>query len=69
MSAYEQMHSLIRPAVKKKTFFMNLTGFTLYTKWSNAEYQNFLITNGFIPYKNENLKASFPLSYTECKRK
>lgn len=54
---------------KIKAFFMKLAGFPLYTKWSNAEYQNFLITNGFIPYKNENLKASFPLSYTECKRK
>ena len=54
---------------KIKAFFMKLAGFPLYTKWSNAEYQNFLTTNGFIPYKNEILKASFPLSYTECKRK
>mgnify|MGYP002518826363 CR=1 FL=1 len=54
---------------KIKAFFMKLAGFPLYTKWSNAEYQNFLTANGFIPYKNEILKASFPLSYTECKRK
>ena len=54
---------------KIKVFFMKLAGFPLYTKWSNAEYQNFLTANGFIPYKNEILKASFQLSYTECKRK
>lgn len=54
---------------KIKAFFMKLAGFPLYTKWSNAEYQNFLTANGFIPYKKEILKASFPLSYTECKRK
>lgn len=51
---------------KIKAFFMKLAGFPLQTKWSNFEYQNFLTANGFIPYKNEILKASFPLSYTEC---
>ena len=54
---------------KIKAFFMKLAGFPLQTKWSNFEYQNFLTANSFIPYKNEILKASFPLSYTECKRK
>lgn len=54
---------------KIKAFFMKLAGFPLYTKWTNTEYLSFLTENGFIPYKNKILKASFPLSYTECRPK
>ena len=59
-------HSDNNISSKIKAFFMKLAGFPLHTKWSNSEYQNFLTANGFIPYKNKILKASFPLSYTEC---
>lgn len=54
---------------KTKAFLMKLAGFPLYTKWTNTEYISFLTANGFIPYKNKILKASFPLTYTECKLK
>lgn len=49
-----------------KAFFMKLVGFRQYSKWSSESYLNFLRENGWTVQKSEVLKASFPLTYTEC---
>ena len=49
-----------------KAFFMKLVGFRQYSKWSSESYLDFLREQGWIVRKSEVLKASFPLTYTEC---
>ena len=49
-----------------KVFFMKLAGFPLHSKWSEADYLAFLGQNGWQVRKSVTLKASFPLTYTEC---
>ena len=49
-----------------KAFLMKLAGFPLHSKWSSAEYLEFLRRNGWTVRKNAVLKASFPLTYAEC---
>ena len=49
-----------------KAFFMKLAGFPLHSKWTSAEYLRFLSQNGWTVRKSAVLKASFPLTYTEC---
>ena len=49
-----------------KAFFMKLAGFPLHSKWTSAEYLRFLSQNGWTVRKSVVLKASFPLTYTEC---
>ena len=51
---------------KVKAFFMKLAGFTLHSRWSSEEYLTFLQQNGWTVWKSVVLKASFPLTYTEC---
>ena len=51
---------------KVKAFFMKLAGFPLHSKWTNEEYLAFLRENGWTVQKSTVLKASFPLTYTEC---
>ena len=51
---------------KVKAFFMKLAGFPLHSKWTSAEYLRFLSQNGWTVRKSAVLKASFPLTYTEC---
>ena len=51
---------------KIKAFFMNLAGFPLHSKWTSEEYLKFLQQNDWTVRKNVVLKASFPLTYTEC---
>ena len=51
---------------KVKGFFMKLAGFPLRSKWTSEEYLNFLRQNGWTVQKSTVLKASFPLTYTEC---
>ena len=51
---------------KVKTFFMKLAGFPLHSKWTSEEYLSFLHQNGWAVRKSVVLKASFPLTYTEC---
>ena len=51
---------------KVKAFFMKLVGFPLHSKWTSAEYLRFLSQNGWTVRKSAVLKASFPLTYTEC---
>ena len=51
---------------KVKAFFMKLAGFPLHSKWTSEEYLSFLHQNGWAVRKNVVLKASFPLTYTEC---
>ncbi len=51
---------------KLRTFFMRLIGFPLHSKWSDREYLDFLSQNGWQVQKSAVLKASFPLTYTEC---
>ena len=46
---------------KVKAFFRRFAGFHLY-----KEYLNFLWQNGWTVQKSVVLKASFPLTYTEC---
>ena len=51
---------------KVKVFFMNLAGFPLHSKWTSEEYLKFLQQNDWTVRKSVVLKASFPLTYTEC---
>lgn len=51
---------------KIKAFLMKLAGFPLRSKWTSEEYLNFLRKNGWRVRKSAVLKASFPLTYTEC---
>ena len=51
---------------KVRAFFMKLAGFPLHGKWTSEEYLSFLRQNGWTVQKNVVLKASFPLTYTEC---
>ena len=51
---------------KVKAFFMNLAGFPLHSKWTSEEYLKFLKQNDWTVRKSVVLKASFPLTYTEC---
>ena len=49
-----------------KAFFMKLAGFPLHSKWTSEEYLTFMRQNGWTVRKSVVLKASFPLTYTEC---
>ena len=51
---------------KVRAFFMKLAGFPLHSKWTSEEYLRFLSQNGWTVRKSVVLKASFPLTYTEC---
>ena len=51
---------------KVRAFFMKLVGFPLHSKWTSEEYLSFLRQNGWAVRKSVILKASFPLTYTEC---
>ena len=51
---------------KVRVFFIKLAGFPLHSKWTNEEYLAFLRQNGWTVQKSFVLKASFPLTYTEC---
>ena len=51
---------------KARAFFMKLAGFPLHSKWTSEEYLRFLRQNGWAVRKSVVLKASFPLTYTEC---
>ena len=51
---------------KVKVFFMKRAGFPLHSKWTSEEYLRFLRQNGWTVRKSVVLKASFPLTYTEC---
>ena len=51
---------------KVRAFFMRCVGFPLQSKWTSAEYLRFLSQNGWTVWKSAVLKASFPLTYTEC---
>ena len=49
-----------------RAFFMRMAGFPLHSKWTSEEYLRFLRQNGWAVRKSVVLKASFPLTYTEC---
>ena len=51
---------------KARAFFMKLAGFPLHSRWTSEEYLCFLRQNGWTVWKSVVLKASFPLTYTEC---
>ena len=51
---------------KVRAFFMKLAGFPLHSRWTSEEYLRFLRQNGWSVRKSVVLKASFPLTYTEC---
>ena len=51
---------------KVRAFFMKLAGFPLHSRWTSEEYLTFLQQNGWKVRKSVVLKASFPLTYTEC---
>lgn len=53
---------------KVKAFFMDLAGFPLHSKWTSEEYLKFLQQNDWTVRKSVVLKASFPLTYTECEK-
>ena len=54
---------------KVRAFFMKLAGFPLHSRWTSEEYLRFLGQNGWTVRKSVVLKASFPLTYTECVKK
>ena len=45
---------------------MKLAGFPLHSRWSSKAYLDFLRSCGWQVRKSTVLKASFPLTYTEC---
>ena len=49
-----------------RAFFMKLAGFPLHSRWTSEEYLTFLRQNGWTVRKSVVLKASFPLTDTEC---
>ena len=49
-----------------RAFFMRLAGFPLHSRWTSEEYLSFLRQNCWTVQKSVVLKASFPLTYTEC---
>ena len=51
---------------KVRALFMKLAGFPLHSRWTSEEYLTFLRQNGWTVRKSVVLKASFPLTYTEC---
>ena len=51
---------------KIRAFFMKLADFPLHSKWTSEEYLAFLRQNGWAVRESAVLKASFPLTYTEC---
>ena len=51
---------------KVRAFFMKLASFPLHSRWTSEEYLTFLRQNGWTVRKSVDLKASFPLTYTEC---
>ena len=51
---------------KVRALFMKLAGFPLHSRWTSEEYLTFLQQNGWAVRKSVVLKASFPLTYTEC---
>lgn len=51
-----------------KAFLMKLVGFRQYSKWSSESYLDFLRKHGWNVQKSEVLKASFPLTYAECRK-
>ena len=51
---------------KVRAFFMKLAGFPLHSKWTSEEYLKFLQQNDWTVRKSVVLKATFPLTYTEC---
>lgn len=51
---------------KVRAFFMKLVGFPLHSRWTSEKYLSFLRQNGWAVRKSVVLKASFPLTYTEC---
>ena len=51
---------------KVRAYFMKLAGFPLHSRWTSEEYLTFLQQNGWTVRKSVVLKASFPLTYTEC---
>ena len=51
---------------KVRAFFLKLAGFPLHSRWTSEEYLTFLRQNGWTVRKSVVLKASFPLTYTEC---
>ena len=53
---------------KLKAGAMKLFGFPLHSKWSPDDYLEFLKKNGLAAVKSEIIKASFPLTYVECKK-
>ena len=59
-------HAEISFSGKVRAFFMKLAGFPLHNRWTSEEYLSFLGQNGWAVRKSVILKASFPLTYTEC---
>ena len=51
-----------------KAFLMKLVGFRQYSKWSSESYLDFLREQGWTVRRSEVLKASFPLTYVECRK-
>ena len=49
-----------------KAYFMRLADLPLHSRWTREEYLSFLRQNGWMVRKSAVLKASFPLTYTEC---
>ena len=54
---------------KIRAFAMKLVGFPLHSRWTSGGYLAFLRKNGWMVHKSVVLKASFPLTYTECVKK
>lgn len=54
---------------KIKVALMERFGFKAFHKWTEPEYCEFLLQNGFTIDKKQVLKANFPLTYVEAHKK
>ena len=63
---WAQLYAKLLRFGARETKTVKMAGFPLRSKWTSAEYLRFLRQNGWTVRKSVVLKASFPLTYTEC---
>ncbi|PYG87964.1 methyltransferase family protein [Ruminiclostridium sufflavum DSM 19573] len=51
-----------------KAALMERLGFKAFHKWTQREYCDFLIQNGFVIERKQVLKADFPITYVEARK-
>lgn len=60
------LQDMFHPPYADGSFDVVIVANALHSKWTSAEYLEFLRGNGWMVRKSTVLKASFPLTYAEC---